>query len=82
MIIVRNNKVGRKFIYEWCKLSTFQNLSPLPDVEKTRVNKKFIINTADQATLTINFYKNFNKEDQIKIIYAPFRSLKNSITKY
>ncbi len=73
LIIVRNNKVGRRFIYQWCKLSTFQNLSPLPDVEKTKINKKFIINTADQATLTINFYKNFIKEDQIKIIYAPFR---------
>ena len=64
LIIIRNNKVKQ------LKNNYDKNLSPLPDVEKLGLIKKFIINTADQATLTINFYKNFINEDQIKIIYA------------
>ena len=67
-------KLEKKFIQNWCKLSTLSNLDPFS--KKGDVcNTKFVINSVDQSTLTILYYFNRAYRNHIKIIYAPYRRL-------
>ena len=72
-IVVKNNHKGRKFVKEWCKLSTINNLGPLPDTNV--VDREFICNTASQSTLSILYYKERKMREYIKIVYTPFRQI-------
>ena len=74
LVIVKNNKIGKKFIQNWCKLSTISNLDPFSKKDYLS-NPKFIINAVDQSTLSILYYSNQAYRNQVKILYAPYRRL-------
>ncbi len=72
-IVVKNNHKGRNFVKEWCKLSTINNLGPLPDTNE--VDQDFVYNTASQSTLSVLYYKEKKLREDVKIIYVPFRQI-------
>lgn len=72
-LIVKNNSHGRNFIKKWCKLSTIENLGASLDVKKEMPD--FLVNSVDQSTLSVLYYKENKDKKYIKIAYAPFRQL-------
>jgi len=72
-LIVKNNTYGRNFIKKWCKLSTIDNLGASLDINKEIPD--FLVNSVDQSTLSVLYYKENRNKKCIKITYAPFRQL-------
>ena len=72
-IVVKNDSKGRRFIKKWCKLSTINNLGPLPDTRES--DHDFVYNTATQSTLSILYYKEKKMREYIKVVYTPFRQI-------
>jgi len=70
-LIVKNDSKGKIFIKKWCKISTIENLGPLPDTAER--DSSFFMNAVDQSTLSILYYKERKFQQYIKIVYAPFR---------